>query len=189
MGRQVGLKNIHVALLTEDLITGTTYEVPVKLERAIKAVLKPKATQTKLYSDDSVEEVLNSFDSIDVTIELNQLSLTSRALLQGAKVIKGVLVESKDDIAPTLALGFQSKKTNGKSRFVWLYKGSFGLGDDTFESEADKIKDQTASLTATFYARDSDGLYRLIADEDEELMLPAFITAFFTTVAVQPTIA
>ena len=186
MSRQVGLKNIHIALLTEDIVSGTTYETPVKLERAIKATLKPKATQTLLYSDDSVEEILNKFDSIEVSIELNQLSLTSRALLQGAKVIKGVLVEGKDDIAPMLALGFQSKKSNGKFRYVWLYKGSFGVGDDTYESEADKIKDQTASLTATFYPRESDGLYRLIADDDEVGIDAATITSFFTIVAEQP---
>ena len=184
MSRQIGLRDIYVAKVLTDPVGGlTTYAAPIKLERAIKATLKPKATQTKFYSDDNVEEVLNSFDSVDVATELNQLSLTSRALLQGAKVIKGQLVESKNDIPPTLALGFKSKKTNGKYRFVWLYKGSFSLGDDAFESEADKIKDQTASLTGTFYSRESDGNYRTIADEDEVNIDTAKIAAWFTTVA------
>lgn len=186
MSRQIGLKNIKVALLLTDTISGTTYAAPEALERAIKATLKPKSTQQKLYSDDSVEEVLNLFDSVDVSIELNQLSVESRALLQGSKVVKGVLVESKSDVPPVLALGFQSKKTNGKYRFVWLYKGSFSLSDDNFESETDKPKDQTSSLTATFYSRDFDGAYRLIADEDAAGMDPAFITAFFNTVATIP---
>lgn len=186
MARQIGLKNIKVALLVTDTVSGVTYAAPESLERAIKATLKPKATQTKIYSEDSVEEVLNMFDSVDVSIELNQLSVGSRALLQGSKVVKGVLVESKSDVPPTLALGFQSKKTNGKYRFVWLYKGSFSLNDDTFETETDKPKDQTSSLSATFYARDFDGHYRLIADEDEVGMDPAFIAAFFNTVATVP---
>lgn len=187
MSRQCGLKNIHVSLLTVDELGVETYGVPTKLERAIKATIKPTSTQTLLRSDDEVEETVNFFESVALSIELNQLSLTSRALLQGAKVVKGVLLETKNDIPPTLAFGFQSKKTNGKSRFIWLLKGSFSLNDDTFESEADKFKDQTASLDATFYSRDSDGAYRLIADEDEVGMLPEYITAFFTAVPTQPT--
>ena len=43
---------------------------------------------------------------MDVEIEVNQLSLESRAKLQGSKVVKCVLIENKDDIASTLALGF-----------------------------------------------------------------------------------
>ena len=188
MARQCGLKNIYIALLTSDAGKGipTVYGTPTKLERAIKATIKPTSTQTLLRSDDSVEDIVNFFESVAVSIELNQLSLTSRALLQGAKVVKGVLIETKDDIPPLLAFGFQSKKTNGKSRFVWLYKGSFSLNDDTYESEADKFKDQTASLDATFYSRDSDNAYRLIADEDEISMDMAFINAFFTAVCNQP---
>ncbi|WDC83429.1 hypothetical protein PL321_11845 [Caloramator sp. mosi_1] len=88
------------------------------------------------------EDVISSFEGIDVEIELNQLSLESRALLQGAKVVKGVLVESKDDISPIIALGFKSKKMNGKYRYVWLLKGKFELISDEYDTEAEKPKPQ-----------------------------------------------
>jgi len=182
--RQIGLKNIYTAKVLTDPVDGTTtYEAPRKLERSIKANIKPKVSTAKLYSEDSMEDVMTLFDSADVSIELNQLSLSSRAYLQGSKVIKGQLVENKDDIPPTLAFGFQSRKTNGKYRYIWLYKGSFSLGDDTYETQADKIKDQTASLSATFYARDSDGNWRTIADNDEANIDLAKIAAWFTAVA------
>ena len=184
MPRQIGLKNIYTAKVLTDPVDGTTtYEAPRKLERSIKANIKPKVSTAKLYSEDSMEDVMTLFDSADVSIELNQLSLSSRAYLQGSKVIKGQLVENKDDIPPTLAFGFQSRKTNGKYRYIWLYKGSFSLGDDTYETQADKIKDQTASLSATFYARDSDGNWRTIADNDEANIDLAKIAAWFTAVA------
>jgi len=187
--RRVGLKDITIALLTADTVdTLTTYEAPTKLERSIKAQLTPKSTQVKLYSDDSVEEVINAFDSIDVEIELNQLTLKSRSMLQGSSLVKGVLVEKKTDIAPTLALGFKSKKSNGKYMYVWLYKGSFSLSEDTFETEEVDVKDQTAKLKATFYAREYDGAYRTFADEDEEGYEPTTGTAWFTAVAEQPTV-
>ena len=115
MPRQIGLENLTVALITSDTTSGITYETPEKLERSIKAKISPKTSSEKLYSDDTVEEILNNFDSCDVEIELNQLSVASRAKLQGSTIRSGMLIENKDDIAPELALGFRSKKSNGKN--------------------------------------------------------------------------
>jgi len=49
-----------------------------------------------------VEDIITAFEGVDVEIEVNQLLLESRVKLQGAKVVKGVLIENKDDIAQTL---------------------------------------------------------------------------------------
>lgn len=188
MARVKGLKDIHIAMLIEDAVTGTTYATPTKLERSIKASLKPKSSQMKLYSDDSVEEVINTFDSIEVEIEVNTLTIESRAILQGATVVKGVLVEKKTDVAPTVALGFKAKKSNSKYMYVWLYKGTFELMEDEFETEEDTTKTQTAKLKATFYAREFDGAYRLLCDEDATGYVALTGTEWFTAVQEQPTI-
>jgi hypothetical protein len=37
MARQIGLRDIHIAVLTKDDSTGVTYSTPEKLERAISA--------------------------------------------------------------------------------------------------------------------------------------------------------
>ncbi|MGE5417429.1 MAG: major tail protein [Acidobacteriota bacterium] len=186
MARQIGLKDIHVAILTTDNDTGATYAAPTKLERAISAKLTPKLTSESIYSDDTVEDVISAFEGVDVEIEINQLSLASRATLQGAKVVKGVLVESKDDITPTLALGFKSKKNNGKYRFVWLLKGKFELAEDEYDTEAEKPAPKSAKLKGTFFARDFDGNFRFIADEDEVGIDPAIVSSWFTAVPVEP---
>jgi len=186
MARQIGLRDIHIALLTKDDNTGATYATPTKLERAISAKLSPKVNSENIYSDDTVEDVITSFDSIEVEIELNQLTLTSRATLQGASVVTGVLIESKQDLAPTVALGFKSKKHNGKYRFVWLLKGKFELAADEYDTEADKPAPKTAKLKGTFYSRDFDGNFRFIADEDEVGIDPAILTAWFTAVPAEP---
>ena len=162
MPRQIGLENLTVAVVEEDKTTGIKYATPIKLERSIKAKISPKTSSEKLYSDDSVEEILNNFDSCDVEIEINQLQLKTRSLIQGAKIINGVLVENKDDIAPELALGFRSKKSNGKYRYVWLLKGKFEITEDEYETIGEKPTAQS------FYGRNSDGNWRIMEDEDSE---------------------
>jgi phi13 family phage major tail protein len=186
MARQIGLKDIHIAVLKNDTSAGAAYDTPVKLERAIAAKLSPKANSENIYSDDIVEDIITTFEGVDVEIELNQLSLTSRAKLQGAKVVKGVLIENKDDIPPTIALGFKSKKNNGKYRFVWLLKGKFELATDEYDTEAEKPKAQSAKLKGSFYPRDFDGNYRFIADEDADGVDATIIGAWFDAVPEEP---
>jgi len=168
MPRQIGLENLTVALVEEDKSTGVVYATPLKLERSIKAKVSPKTSSEKLYSDDSVEEILNNFDSCDVEIEINQLQLKTRALIQGAKIVNGLLVENKDDIAPELALGFRSKKSNGKYRYVWLLKGKFEITEDEYETIGEKPTAQSNSITGAFYGRNFDGNWRIMEDEDSE---------------------
>ncbi len=186
MARQIGLRDIHIALLTKDDNTGVTYDVPTKLERAISAKLTPKSNSENIYSDDSVEDVVTSFEGVDVEIEINQLALESRAKLQGAKVIKGILIESKDDMPPTIALGFKSKKSNGKYRYVWLLKGKFELSSDEYDTEGEKPQPKSAKLKGTFFARDYDGNYRFIGDEDAVGIDMTIIDAWFTAVPSEP---
>lgn len=187
MPRQIGLRDIHIAILTSDDGLGTVYDVPVKLERAISAKLSPKSNSENIYSDDSVEDIITAFEGVDVEIEVNQLSLTSRVMLQGAKVVKGVLIENKDDIPPTLALGFKSKKNNGKYRYVWLLKGKFELATDEYDTEAEKPKAQSSKLKGNFYSRESDGNYRFICDEDAEGVDVTIINGWFTAIPAEPT--
>ena len=188
MARQVGLRDIHIAILKTDDTTAVTYDAPIKLERAIGAKISPKSNSDNIYSDDSVEDVITAFEGVDVEIEVNQLSLTSRAKLQGAKVVKGVLIENKDDIPPTIALGFKSKKNNGKYRFVWLLKGKFELASDEYDTEAEKPKAQSAKLKGKFFPRDFDGNYRFICDEDNQGIDETIISGWFTAVPVEPTV-
>ncbi|MDK2918987.1 MAG: hypothetical protein PWQ37_1720 [Candidatus Petromonas sp.] len=186
MARQIGLRDIHIAILTQDDNLGVTYDTPVKLERAISAKLTPKLSSENIYSDDTVEDVITAFEGVDVEIEVNQLSLDSRAKLQGAKVVKGVLIESKEDIPPTLALGFKSKKNNGKYRYVWLLKGKFELASDEYDTEAERPQPKSAKLKGTFFARDYDGNFRFIADEDQAGVDQTIIDGWFTSVPDEP---
>lgn len=186
MPRQIGLRDIHIALLESDASSGVTYKTPEKLERAISAKLSPKCNTENVYSDDAVEDTISSFEEVGVEIELNQLSLTSRSKLQGSNVVKGVLIENKNDLAPTIALGFKSKKSNGKYRYVWLLKGKFELVSDEYDTESEKPKVQSSKLKGTFYARDFDGNYRFILDEDDTGVDTEIINAWFTSVPDVP---
>lgn len=171
-GRQIGLRDVSFASLIEgtDVVGGIPqYGTMQKYERSVSAKITPKSNGEPIYSDDSMEDMIQKFDSIDIDIELNQLGPATRAFLQGAKLINGVLIENKDDVPPWVAMSFRSLKSDKKNyRYACLLKGQFQLTADNYDTDADKLKTQTATIKGTFIPRESDGNWRLLADTDGE---------------------
>ncbi len=187
MARLIGLKDLSFSKLLTDTKSAATYEAVKKYERSISAKITPKSNSENMYSDDNIEDVITSFSQVDVEIELNQLSIATRAFLQGSKVINGILIENKDDIPPYLAMVFKSKKSDRSYRYVCLYKGKFELNADDYATQEEKIKTQTAKLKGTFICRDFDGNYRLMADSDDTDVVVSDLESWFTTVPTVPT--
>lgn len=189
MGKRIaGFSNPHIALLVADSAEAITYAKPEKLARGVKATVDPKTSSDKTYSDDVVEDIFNDFESIDVGLDINTLSNADRAKIQGSTIVKGMILDSKNDEAPFLALGFKALKTNGKYRYVWLLKGKFALASDDYETQKEKRDPKTQSLKSEFVPREKDGYWRFMVDEDDEGVDAETITNWFTEVPTVPII-
>lgn len=185
--RTVGLKDIHIALITSDENgVKTVYGTPENISGAINAKITKNISEDVLFSDDSVEDTLTTFESIDVEIEASALTMAIRAKIQGSKYAKGTIIESKDDLSPDLALGFRAKKGNGKYRYIWLLKGKFQSVSDEYATSEDKAKPQTAKFKGKFVARLYDGNYQIISDEDNTGVEATMISGWFTGVPDVP---
>jgi len=185
--RQIGLKDVHVALITSDGSGGTVYEKPIKISRAITAKITPSVNSETLYSDDGVEEELTAFAGCEVEIEQNALTLEHRALILGKKYSNGELVENSGDKAPKLALLFRSEKSSSTKakpvyRYCILYKGAFNEIEDEYETKGEKPNSKTTKIKGKFYDRESDGNWRMMLDTDAEGVDTAKITSFFDEV-------
>lgn len=179
----VALRNIYIALLTSDAVGAvTTYQTPVLLAPAIMASMKPKSSTSVLYADDGAAEVATAVGEIEVTLELSKLTIAMQGLILGHTVAGGVLTRNISDIAPYLALGFQAGKSNGSTRYRWIFKGKFEVVPDDYKTKADKIDFQTVKLKITFVKRDYDGAYDKIADSDDPGYLAATGTNWFAAV-------
>lgn len=168
--RTKSFRDLYVAKVTANTDTLYTAEKPVKLARAIKGKVSDKYSTEKIYSDDGVEETVENYEGTDVEFEVNSLAPQDKALLFGHLYEKGYLTKNKDDKAPEVAVGYRAKKLNGKYEFVWLYVGTFGQGyDDNYETQADKVTTQTATLKGSFYERAMDGNIQIQVDESNLL--------------------
>lgn len=164
--RRKALKDIHIALVTKNDASNYATETPIKLGRSISVKETVKKNVEKTYSDDGVEEVIESYVSTEIEFDVNKLSPEDKSMVRGALYENGFLVYNKDDKTPEVAIGWRSKNTNGKYEFIWHYCGKFNEGwTENFETEQEKVKTQTSKMKGTFYARDKDGNYKIEVDE------------------------
>lgn len=189
--RTKSFRDLHVALVTANDATNYVAGKPVKLARAIKGKVSDKFSTEKIYSDDGVEEVTQTYEGTDVEFEVNSLAPQDKQLLFGHLYQNGFLVKNKNDKAPEVAVSYRAKKLNGKYEFVWLYVGTFGQGfDDNYQTEEDKVTTQTATLKGSFYERAIDGNYHIQVDEsnllEEHADAKTAIGAWFDAVQEYP---
>lgn len=143
--RTKSFRDIYVAAVTQNDATAYAAGTPVKLARAISGKVSDKFSVEKIYSDDGVEDTVETYEGTDVEFEVNSLAPQDKAMLFGHLYKNGWLVKNKDDKAPEVAVGYRAKKLNGKYEFVWLYVGTFGQGyDDNYQTQEDKVTTQTA---------------------------------------------
>ena len=103
-GRRMGLKDVYVALVTSDTTAEYATDTPVLLARALSAKITEKKTTDTLYSDDTIEDFVESLDSIDVEIDLADLDPQQESLLRGSTFANGFLVDNENDLSNTVAI-------------------------------------------------------------------------------------
>lgn len=167
MAVKIGMKDLYFAKLTKDDATGVTYEAPELISGAISAKVSAKTDTQTLYADDGAFETTSSLGEISVELEMADLPLSVQAELLGHTLTNGVLEGKNTDVAPYVAIGWRSLKSNGKYRYFWLLKGKFEIPDDESQTKEDKAKFQTAKIKGTFVCRVYDGKWKLVGDEDE----------------------
>lgn len=152
--RRCGLRDIYVAKVTKN--DAETYSAgnPVKFARAINAKISDTYNHEKIYSDDGVEDTVDTYQGTDIELEVNTLAPQDRALLWNRLYENGFLVEASEDTPPEVALGFRVRQLNGKYEFAWYYCGRFQMAqDEEYQTVEDKKNHKTSTVKASFYER------------------------------------
>lgn len=174
-----GLKNFYYAIVTEDAEAGTTYEAPKRLGAAISLSETPTTNMSTLYAENGPAETASSNGPTTAEVGVKELTPQVRADLLGQTVnADGVLVQSRDDRAPYVALGFQMTGESENDAFVWLYKGKFSRPTTSGTTKGESVEFSTPTISATFISRDSDGQERasIVQDETNQAITAAWFT-------------
>jgi len=153
----VGLKNVVYALLTKDDATGIIYSLVKPLVGAMTAKISPKTVSVPISSDDVVSEMIYFTGTTDMEFQQKNVPLEAQADLLGHQIVGGIMIRNSADIAPEVAMGYMSKKSNGAYEYDWYLKGKFEEPDKEHESLGEKVTPKYKTMKASFYNRIFDG--------------------------------
>ena len=195
-GVLIGLSDLHYTKIVDGATTAqTAFASPIKkLAKAIEAKVSPKTSNVVLYADDGAAESASSEGETEIELTIDKLVNGVYADILGKTInADGVVEDSLGDVAPNIALAFRSKKSNGKYRYFWYYKGAFQLPEETYKTKGESIEYNTPSVKGVFVHSDvvknskGEGLKRVFVDEDDTNVNPSVIANWFTSVYTGPT--
>ena len=181
----IGLKNVVIAPLLTDTEAGHSYGDLQLLAGAIEASVTPdNADPDILYADDVEFDTLYADPNIDFKLKMADIPLLIQEMIFANKIDdNGVLIRTSQDKPPYFAVGFKSEKSNGKYRYVWLYKvRAKPLTENFATKEGDTINRQNPEVEFTAIKRTHDARYQAVADEDENGFTAAKAATFLTSV-------
>lgn len=153
MATRIGCDNLVYAIMkTEDTAsTAPVYEAVKPAPGVISVNINPNASQETLFADDGPYDSATTLGKVDVAINKAELTTENKADLLGHQIdANGGIVYGDSDVPPWVAIGFRTLKSNGKYRYVWLYKGKFTDPEDNNETKGDSINFQTDTINGQF---------------------------------------
>ena len=185
----VGLDRLFYATITDSPTTGDeTYDTPVMLAKAMSAELSVELAEATLFADDGASEVVKEFKNGKLTLGVDNIGRDVAMALTGAKVDKkGVLISSSEDGGEPVAIGFRAKKSNGKYKYVWLYRVKFAVPSTSLATKGDSITFSTPTIEGTVMRRNKlDGQdkhpWKAEVDEGDTGVDATTIIAWYTKV-------
>ncbi len=181
----IGLKNVVLAPLETDTEETLTYGALQAIAGAIEASITPDNTDPDVQFADDIEfDVLYPDPELSFKTKMADIPLAIQEQIFGNSIDdNGVLVRKSTDKPPYFAVGFMSEKSNGKMRYIWLYKVRAKPVTETYSTkEGGSVSRQTGEVEWTAIKRTHDNLYQVIADEGENGFTTAMGVTFLASV-------
>jgi phi13 family phage major tail protein len=190
-----GTDNLVYAEVTADnnetsggYVTGT-----VKVLAPVAEIAKTveTASDTKYY-DNKPALTINAEGADTITLTVPALDLATLADITGKTYDTTVGAFMDGERNPKyFALGYRLRLTDGTYRYVWRYKGSFGIPDETSQTENAGTDSNNQQLTYTgiqtmhIFTKPNSSQKALVVDERDGL---ADLSTFFDTVTTCDTL-
>ncbi len=182
----LGLKDFRIVELTVDNASTLTYDDTLQLVAgAIEASVTPdNSDPIKQYYDDVEGKVIYADPEIAFRTKMADIPLAIQEKILGNTIDEnGVLIRKAGDEPKYFAVGFRSLKSDGKYRYVWLYKVRAKPITETYSTKKGKdVTLQEPEIEWTAIKRTHDNEYQAIADEGENGFDTTAAAAFLSSV-------
>lgn len=183
---------VAAEVLTDDDNSGYTTGTVFAIAGVAEISKTTDSSNEAHYYDNIPAVVVSNTSSDEVTISASAIPLDVLAEITGQNYDQatGALIEGPRDVK-YFAIGYKTKKTNGDEMYVWRYKGTFNIPDQTNGTENDSTDANgqeivyTGISTTHKFTKTGKGSKAMVVDCAKEL---ADVSAFFETVVTPDTL-
>ena len=168
MSRIIGCKNLHIAELVKDDATGVQWKTPVPVKSLISISITDQKENVTFYSDDTVEEVIPTFGSKEVSLELGYLTPEIEAMISGNTYENGIYTQSASATGKEFALLFSAPLSRGGERKVCLFKGVLGRDESAYQGKTESVESSNVTISGIFMPLQYDELVERRVDTSDE---------------------
>jgi phi13 family phage major tail protein len=144
-----GVEGLVYAEVTADTDEAYTTGAVKTLAGVAEISKTTEASSEAHYYDNIPAVVISSVGADEITCNVSAIPLEVLADITGQDYdAKGMLVEG-ERTQKYFALGYKTKKTNGDEVYVWRYKGTFNIPDQTNATEDDGTEANGQEITFT----------------------------------------
>ena len=189
-----GVRGLVAAeVLTDDDTDGYTTDDVFAIAGVAEIAKTTDSSSEAHYYDNIPAVVITNVSNDEVTISVSAIPLDVLAKITGQNYddATGSLIEGPRDVK-YFAIGYKTKKTNGDEVYVWRYKGTFNVPDQTNTTENDSTDANgqeivyTGISTTHKFAKTGKGSKALVVDVAKNL---ANVNSFFDVVTTPDTLA
>lgn len=158
---QLGIQNLYIARVVKSG-DSRSYSQPFKAADTIKIDLSTEVIEATLYSHDELIYHEKDFKKGKVVINTADIAQeVAKQLLALEEDADGVLYagNADEEDPPVFAVGFQSAKSGGKNKYIWLLEVTFSTPNESYETMSDGITIITPTIEGDFVRR-PDGRWK-----------------------------
>lgn len=183
----IGVKNFYYAKQTKDDVSGLAFDTPVHIPLLNQLDVKFEADSADLYGDNGLAESYRGVKKATVDATVAEIPAEDMAELLGQTREASGMFLSESTTPPYVAVGYERSKLNGKRRRIWLYKGRFGVPDESNKTKGESTEIATEKITGDFgFTTYEDPTYgkvlRRYMDEDDPQVDATAFANFFNSV-------
>lgn len=183
---------VAAEVLTDDDTSGYTTGEVFQVAGVAEISRTTDSSQEAHYYDNIPAVVVSNTASDEVTITASAIPLDVLGKITGQyyDTTTGALIEGTRTVK-YFAVGYKTKKTNGDEMYVWRYKGTFGVPDQTNHTEDDSTDANGQELVYTGistthkFTKTGKGSKALVVDVGEN---KANVNSFFDVVTTPDTL-
>ena len=170
MGNKVlyGIRNVHVAKLTEASDGTITYGTPIAIPGAVGFSPEPQGETTTFYADDMAYYIAQSNSGYqgDLELAITPEEFLTTILGQTADA-NGALIENADDRAARFALMFEGEGDSTGRRWVY-YDCTATRPNREHSTTEESIEVGTETMTITIKPRSTDRAIKAVMEKTPE---------------------